>query len=331
MWQRFLLAGFVLVASVGCVTDSGRQEKKAPPITQDMSTDDAVEAALEFGGETLDNTKTLIKKRREAAKVSAAMEKKIIDGAGKAAESEVINAMHLYLVGADKASIAMFERLMRSEREIDRILGWNLAANMPSKEVSRAMDQEFTRRISAGEEKMLLLPQMASAVQANRLTSAYTMLRYGLMEKGDDSYAKAMISIAPSRAGEDFLPYLAKASIEELRQLNQTSVNVYTCLVILRYFTVNPVPVAHRDFPQIFLYSVSRNQGLAEVAAMVLDNLMPQYKEILVTTLVQQPAWIQMAFVEDAKRRKTPNLAFFLSELKDLTVHEEVSQEIEEL
>ena len=60
-------------------------------------------------------------------------------------------------------------------------------------------------------------------------------------------FAKALAALAPERAGYDFMEYIAQASIEDLRQLNQTSINVYTCIIIFRFSWITSYIAHHRQ------------------------------------------------------------------------------------
>ena len=78
---------------------------------------------------------------------------------------------------------------------------------------------------------------MANAVAANQLTDAYTLIREGLMQQGGEEFVNAMIALNPKRASWDFLDYLAQASAEELRQLTLSSVDLFSCVAILKHLS----------------------------------------------------------------------------------------------
>jgi hypothetical protein len=326
-----LLACF-LVASCQTMSSESAKNETPPEITADMDFDDAIDAAVKFGGETLAKVKKLIAQQKMGAKATAMMTERLssTEVAEKMPESQLMNMMHLLQSSGRRPSIELFRSLVRRERQAARDLGWNIAANYPSPEIAAAMDLEFTRAVASGTEETLLLPQMALAVQTNRLTSAYTLVRLGLMIKGNDEFAKAMISLAPRRSVDDFFPYLAKATIEELRQLNQSTVNVYTCMVILQHMNSVSPTTSHPQFSQLFLYAVSRNPGLSELASGAIDRVLPGFRTEVVQLLAQQPAWVQVAYVEGTKRRRSPHAPSFLAELKLSTSHNEVSEEINE-
>src|SRR5690242_12616081 len=99
MFSRFTCA-LCLAFTVGCVTPHISTSDKTPPaITLETETDDAIAAAVEFGGPTLEQVKALVEKRNEQAKVSAQMETLLIKGVNSRPEAEMINAMHLYQGG----------------------------------------------------------------------------------------------------------------------------------------------------------------------------------------------------------------------------------------
>ena len=82
------------------------------------------------------------------------------------------------------------------------------------------LDERLTAMITNNELDEHYYPQMAEAVAANDLRSAYTVVRQGLFTSHDSAFVKAMIAIDARRAIGDFMDYLALAPIEELRQLN---------------------------------------------------------------------------------------------------------------
>jgi hypothetical protein len=190
------------------------------------------------------------------------------------------------------------------------------------------MDEEFTTRMKEGEEEVLYVPSMALAVQANRMDSAYTLLREGLFRTGEETFARAMATLKPRQASDDFLDYLSKASVEELRQLNQKEVNVYSCLVALQHLTQVPASINHPHFNHLFLYAVSRNQGLADLAHVVLERAVGNHTEYLAVLLSQMDDWIQVAYVESARRRMSPSVQAFILALKEATPHPSVVEEI---
>src|SRR5690606_4760486 len=133
------------------------------------------------------------------------------------------------------------------------------------------------------------------------------------------------------QASEDFLTYLALAPAEELRQLTLSSVNLYSCMIILKHMTYAPPSVANADFRHLFNYAVSRNNALAELAHAVLENYVPEHTDYLAQLLARQPVWVQMAYLENARRRMTPKVGLLLSELKKVSAQDDVISEIDEI
>jgi hypothetical protein len=333
------LATLILVAmaSTGCVTKGADEnaEKEPlpppPPITWNMPLDQALTAAIDHGGETLDNVKKLLKKRNEYAKAAPFLARSIEDGMMKYEPHQLINATHLLMVTPAPLEVKMFRDLIQSPRPLANQLGWQLAAAKPSSGIRAAVEATLTRAITENEEEAMLIPQMANAIAANRLRSAYTWARQGLFKKGNEEFARAMIVLEPKQASDDFLPYLALAPAEELRQLTLSTVNLYTCLVILQHMKRTPADFGRLGFEHLFVYSVSRNMALAERAQAVLEGYVPQNAEGLAQLLARQPAWVQIAYLENARRRLNPALGLILTELKKVTAEEDVAREIEEI
>jgi hypothetical protein len=330
-----LLAASVILqaacATTGKPAEQQTQMEPPPEIYANMPLEQAVSAAVNYGGDTLDSVKRLIKKRNEAAQTAKIVAKSLTDQVSDMQPHQLLNAAHLYAAHADRLPPDLFTQLVRSARIPVRMLGWQLAAAKPSAEIARSMDAELTRAIAAGEEEQVLVPQMANAVRANRLGSSYTVVRQGLMTVGSEEFALAMTALDPRRASDDFLQYLAMVPPEELRQLTLSTVNLYTCVAILKHMRRYPPAVGATNFENLYFYSVSRNTGLAELAQAVLESYLPEQSEMLAQMLAKHPAWVQMAYLESSRRRMNPKIGLLLGDLKQFTPEKDVANEIKEI
>lgn len=335
--RAFALMAVALLAA-SCATsgskdgrDAGEPLPPPPAIKQDMPLTEALEAGINYGGDTLADVKRLIKRRREGGQAGQILEKALNGGLGTYQHNQLLNAAHLYMFTPAPLSEALFIALVRSDRPLAHQLGWQLAATKSTPLVAKMIERELTRAIADNDEESVLLPQMANAIAANHLKGSYTFARRGLMVKGDEEFAAAMARLNSKQASEDFLTYLAQAPGEELRQLTVSSVNMYTCLAILRHMRAVPPSVANVNFPHLFFYAVSRNVALAELAQGVLQTYIPTYTENLAQMLARHPNWTQIAYLESARRKMTPQAGLLLSELKKVTAEQSVVQEISEL
>lgn len=320
----------------GCETTAGGQRaasELAPPptIKADMPLNKALEAAIDYGGDTLAEVKRLIKRRNDGAKAAKMLEPALREGIEKYQPHQLLNAGHLLTATPGDFSPALFKDLISAERPLARQLGWQLAAAKPSNEIAAAVDAELTRAVSDNELEAVLMPQMANAVRGNRLVNAYTIVRQGLMSKGDEEFVHAMIETAPERASQDFLTYLALAPAEELRQLTLSSVNLYAVLAIMKHFQKVPPRPSDANLEHLFVYAVSRNTGLAEMAQTVIEGFIPQHTEFAAQLLARHPIWVQIAYLENARRRMSPKVGLLLSELKKATAENDVVREIDEI
>lgn len=323
---RVYFSCLVVVALSACV--SAGRDSEPPEIYDDMTTDEAVDAAVIHGKLTLRKVKNLIDKQKRQGDVKKYLDKKLFSSLSGYEDYEVMNLMNLYHTYHGANAVKLFPVLVQSDRSFLRVLSWNLAADFPSKQMASAIDTEFSRKLTAGEEEDLYLSQMALAVQINRLDSAYTLVRAGLFDKGDVEFARAMLNLKPKLASRDFITYLAKANAEELRQLNQSSVNIHTCIVILKHLAAFPTSVNDRNFSILFLYAVSRNRSLAELAQVVLQKHIAQDRESIALMLSRMPQWTQIAFVDDIRRNSSPYKSSFLADLSSFTPHKVVAEEI---
>jgi len=331
--KQVILTAFMLAwTMVGCATTGDKDKEEAPPqITHDMPLADAIDAGVQFGGQTLTDVKRLMTRRNEWPKAVSTLERKIIAQMNTMEDGRLIAATHFYLAAPVSANPDLFRAMVGSPRPLARDLGWQIAATMPSSAIAAAVDRELSRAIANDDEKAVLVPLMAEAVRANRLKSSYTLLREGLMETGHEAFAEAMAELDQGKASDDFMDYLAKAPVEELRQMTLKSVNLYSCMVALRHMLARPVSLAHANADYLFLYSVSRNSGLSDMAnAVIENNYMVNQRAQFALILSRMPVWVQLAYIENARRRQIPAVSVFLSELKKVASQQEVIEEINE-
>ena len=322
LWM-FLLAGFV-----GCATID--HDDDPPTITTDTPTSEALELAVKYGGPQLAQFKKLIKKRNAKKEVNRLLTQKILEG--KMDESQTWRAVRLYQASSSLyISPKVVSKLISSDKLFHRQLGWLLAAHRPSDLVAAVLERYMTRALVDGDEEELYLPELALAVKANRIRSVYSILRQGLMAKGGAEFVEAMTSFEPEKSVDHLMDYLALANIEDLRQMNQKTVDLKTCMAILRHFSEFRVPISHPRFEHLFFYVVSRNASLSDLARIALQKYMPKDRDQLAYTLSRLPVWIQVAFVEGTREQMNANIGLFLSELKGVTSHREVVEEINAL
>lgn len=321
----------VIVACVSCASLSGnRNKKKEPPeITHEMPLSDAIEAGMEHGEVTLNKVIRLIKIRKQWAVAGDILFDSIKNNYQSWPSVRLINAAQLYELSAHSKSDELFYLLSFSERHLIQQLAWHLAGSRPSKQMAVKIEERLTVAIDTNELKEIYWPGMADAVAANMLKSSYTVVRQGLFENNHIAFAKAMIALNPSGATDDFLDYLSLASLEELRQLSLNSVDVFTCVEILKHLKNFPPSVSHRKFTHLFYYAISRNTALAEMARSILEDFFPGQNSMLAQMLSRLPNWVQIAFVEGSRRQMTPKLSLFLKELKGTTSQKEVVEEID--
>jgi len=317
----------LLLALTGCVTNNSENEPP-PEITSKMSLDDLLKAGIQHGGATLVKVKNTIQKLKRWPDANRVLEPALIEGIVKYNNPQLVNTANLFQSSTSYLPLNVFNKLVTSGRPLARELGWQLAANMPSQGIAKAIEDHITNSINDGEEQDLLVPAAAMAVQANQLTSAYTLMRQGLMTNGDEAFAKAMSILDPHRSSDDFLNYLALAPIEELRQMSQHSVNMYTCMLILRHLSAFPASPSHPRYEHIFMYAISRNNGLAELGNLALAKQFERSRRDLAVILARMPSWIQIAFIENVRRTSTSESTQFLAELKQISSQNEVLEEL---
>lgn len=334
MRKIFLLSILAAANLSGCATTSeksAKEVKQAPEITKDMKLEDALQASIEFGGDTARSVRKLITKRKEWPLAERFLVDAIQDGIIKYDNMSLINAVMLYVAGPVKPSDVLFQKLVTSGRPLARQLGWQMAAALPSKVMRTSIEREMNRALVEGEEKELLVPQMANAVQTNRMVSAYTMVREGLMTTGHEDFASAMSTLNPTQASADFIDYLALCPPEELRQMTVSSINVYSATIALNHLMKHPPNLSHSKLETLFYYAISRNAGLNDLGMGLVDQLSLTNREQMAVTLSRLPAWAQVSYVENSRRSLTPSRRVFLSELRKFSPQSEVVDELGEI
>ena len=329
MPKCFLLMISLTLAS--CVSLDGNRKKTAPVISANMPLPEALEAAVAFGGDTLISVKRRLKKQRERNTAAPMLATAILANIDKWESPRLINAVTLYLDCRPEDATQVFARLVDQESTLHKQLGWHLAAMLPSQTMAAAIEFQLSEALKNDELKPNLLPKLAMALANNQLTALYSIARQGLFETHNAQFVKAMISLNRKRANYDFLDYLGLAPLEELRQLNLASIDLFAATTILRFYSVNKAPVAHPKFGNLFFYTISRNQALAELSRGVINKLLPEEKENLAFVLAGLPAWVQLSFIEGSRAHMTPVLRLFLSELRENTAQMDVIKEIDNI
>ncbi len=322
-----LALGLSVVSVSGCQTTSGSEEER-PRITRETPLDEAYGYAVTYGDDILRQVRDLARERNELPALKKLSERDLMQKHDSAEPNVLLNAAHLYRISSAQLSPKLLQTLLSSRNKTSRVIGWRMAAVKPSAEVRQTLENYLTQVLGEGQEEQVLIPEMATAVQENNLKSAYTFLVRGLMLEGSPEFANAMLVLDPNRASGPFLDYLRKADLDDLRQMNQNSVNVYTCTVIFRYLQDNPLPINHPGVAQLFTFAISRNRGLADMANAVLEKHMPEHRAALAMILARLPVQVQLAFVENSQREITSNLRLLLSELKDVAQQKEVLEEL---
>lgn len=322
-----LALSFSLIASTACQTTGAGEEEK-PQITREMPLDEAYAHAVRFGDDVLRQVRDLARERQEVPALKQLSENDLLQNHENADAAYLLNAAHLYRISSPQLSQKLLKTLLNSRNKTSRVIAWRLAAVKPSGEVAQTLENFLTTVLGEGHEESVLIPEMAIAVQENNLKSAYTFLVRGLMVEGSPEFANAMLVLDPSRASGPFLDYLRKADLDDLRQMNQNSVNVYTCTVIFRYLQDNPLPINHPGASQLFTFAISRNRGLADMANAVLEKHMPEHRAAFAMMLARMPVQVQLAFVENSQRELTSNLRLFLGDLKEVAQQKEVLEEL---
>ncbi|MCX6129672.1 MAG: hypothetical protein NTX25_11500 [Proteobacteria bacterium] len=323
------LAGLVLLGQLaGCQTINSGSNSELPKITRDMKLDEAYRYAVEYGADILTQTRDLARDRQQLPELSKLAEQDLLQKADSLPAGALLNIAHLYRVSSATLSPQVLLTMTSAKSLASRQIAWRLAASKPSPDIARTIETILSQALEKGHESDILLTEMAGAIQENSIKSAYSFLILGLMQQGAPEFANAMLALDPSKAASPFVDYLNRADLDDLRQLNQKSVNLLTCTVIFRFFSDNSLPLNHPGIGQIFQFAVSRNRALAEMAFAVLEKSLPENRLALAALLARQPVQVQVAFIENSQRDLTSNLRLFLTDMKDVVQSKEVMEEL---
>lgn len=315
-----------------CVSLNGDEtHKEMPKITLQMPLSEVISIGIDFGEQSLPSVKRYIAKKKDSKQAADLLSTLILSKHNSLAPHKLINAFRLYQDTADQKAPEVFAKTVRSERALAVQLSWHIAAQLPSKTMSKQIETVLTEAIIENDIDRFFLPEMAEAVAANDLKDSYTLIRQGLFLTHHPAYAKALSSLNPSLASDDFLDYLNLASIEELRQLNMKSVDPLTCSEILTHFSSKPPSIHHSKINVLFLFAVSRNAALSGLAKNIIDSYLPEHGPTLAAILAKEASWLQLAYIEGLRRQYTSVSGLFLQDLKAISAQQDVLDEIDQV
>lgn len=331
--NRAVIYFWIYSSLTGCVSlnSSDNNSQQPMPITDQTPIDKGLAEAVQFGGQTMQDLKQLLHIRGEAEEKKAGqiLESMIQKNHTRWKSPTFINAVHLYLLYPGQKPTSTFRMLVSSKQPLSIQMGWHIASELSSQAMASEIEEILTSSIVENRLNMQMVPDMADALISNQLRGLYTIARNGLFSTHKPNFAKAMAYLRPNQSKADFLEYLAMASPEELRQLNLTSIDLFTCMEILQHLDKTPPPINHKNFENLFYFAISRNTGLSTLSRNVLQNFIPSDNASLAVALARQPIWVQAAFVEGSRRQLTPKLSLFLRELRETTSQDNIIQEID--
>lgn len=325
-----------LSAAVTCgtlLTSCVSLEKNGPTyteITPKMDVEEMATLAISEGGPTLDKTRKAVATRQLGRQMETFVEKWLKKNHESCSTRDLVIALQLYQFVQPRHPQDIAALLVSNESIAKVQLGWQLAGNFPSKKMAIALDQILSRALLDNNESRYLLPEMAQAVAKNGMAQTYSYVREGLMRFGHEDFAQAMADLDPMQASEDFLTYLARAKVEDLRQIHVSAVNIVAATVMFRHFTKVPPKLSHPNFANLFFYAISMNSALNEMGREIISSYLPAQSETIALDLARLPVWVQVAYIESAKRNRQSQVSLMLSHLKEITDQQDVLDEIRE-
>ena len=295
-----------------------------------MTLESALTAAINHGQPTLEKVKNLIKKRKEQKEALSILQSVLLNNTLEWENKQIQHAFNLYQHNqpSDSQVNLLFDHLILQERPYLVKIAWILASNFPSSILAKKIENILTAAIVDDSLYTLFTPEMATAVAHNNLKNSYTVLRQGLFMTHHVSFAQSMRLLSPQRASSDFLDYLALAPLEEIRQLNFSTVNMLVCFEALNHLQHHEVSLGHKNFQAIFNFTTARNQGLAEMSEKIIYHYIPKQYNHLALILTTQPTWVQLAYIERTKLNYKPLNNILLAELKKVSIHYDIIEEL---
>ena len=325
--SHFLYLGLILV-STGCV--SWDQSVREEPVVVSSVTPlkELIHVAMNQGQEYLTQAKEIIVDRAEVEACGDYLFT-LLQGDSKLTATQLVNGLNLYLFSGHKKAPELFYHFSQSYDHVHIQLSWYLAAKRPSAKMGEMIEKVVSGALARSSLKNMYMPAMADAISNNKLTDLYTVVRQGLFETNHIQFVNAMMSLNPEQASSDFMFYLSKAPLQELRQLNLKTLDLLVCSQILSHLQAFPPEISHPKFDKLFHFAISRNIALSEHARRVLDVYIPEKNNHLAILLARLPNWVQIAFIEGSRRNLNPQLSLFLRELKKTSSQREVVEEID--
>lgn len=323
----FLLLFFICC---NCSSLSTKKQETAPKITHQMTIDAALTAAINYGHPTLEKVKNLIKKRKEQQAALLILQSALLKNTTTWPQEQIQHAFNLYQNSnpSNTQVNLLFDHLIVQENSYLVKMAWILASNFPSDSLEKKIETILTTAIIDDNLYTIFIPEMATAIAHNNMTNSYTVLRQGLFTTHHLSFAQSMRLLSPQRASADFLDYLALAPLEEIRQLNFSTVNMLVCFEALNHLRHHEAPLGHKNFQSIFKFTTARNQGLAEISGKIIYRYIPNHSNHLALILTQLPTWVQLAYIERIKLNYKPLSNILLAELKKISIQYDVLEEL---
>ncbi|MBP9708033.1 MAG: hypothetical protein KBD78_10330 [Oligoflexales bacterium] len=306
-------------------------KNKKITLESDMPLEELLTKAIEGDADVVAQAIEIINYRKEWANVGPILNRRINKDAHKLETPQLINTFKLYIKGQDPQAPQLFERIVAIDNPSIQRFAWSIAARMPSKSMAEKIDQHLNEIIKKNDIGQYLFAEMAIAIDANQIKSAFSLLSLGLFEKNEVEFAKAMARLDARAASDRFMVYLSKAGFEELRQLHFSTVDLNTCLFILQHMQKQAPGVDHPQLAHLFYYAVSRNRTIGDLAHDVILSYVVNHQELIAFTLSGLPTEVQLAFVETARRTPNALTSQLLKSLMRLSSRQEVIDELREV
>lgn len=334
-----LLIGLV----AGCSTTAGssapkesqqtaEQKRKAKAASIVYRADDPLSAkitkAIEGDGLIFVKVSKEVAKTKQYKQTNRLARKYLLDHGEQLDKISATRALHFYRLRNPRVDLNLIKFLTQRDNETARRAGFRLASDYPSPKVRQFIGSYISLALIQNIEDKLYLDEVADAIAANRATDLYTFLRQGLLSTGGRPFAEAMAKLDSRRASDGFLNYLGLATLDDLRQLNQKTIKLDTAIYALGHLSSYLPDKDHDLVSHLYLYAVSRNTALRELAIPVLEKLMIIDDIAMAERLSRLPLEVQVAFVEHQRSNSKPVIGVFFSKLKTVTPHQEVIQDI---
>lgn len=232
-------------------------------------------------------------------------------------DHRVARLIGLFATGPASVAVQVFDHIPDVTNPETVKAAWLLAAANPSPKMGEAVSRRLSRKLAKSKNSSTAIsPAVAKALAANNITESYTLIRTSLIQSDNSEYVRAMATLEPTLAAEDFATYLSKIPVNEIYSGTFLHSNSHTVRDILRHMEQYPPTIHHPNFEHLFFFAISKDKEVHASANVILNRVMPDHEDHLALVLSQLPPTVQSTYIEQHKEPANHSQAQFLDSVK---------------